>query len=316
MIDDYQAYYWQRDLWAIRATELGMSKLYTSKELIADKALEETEFHQDWVRRLDIFYVVGSTFQIAEGQIGIYGTHRPRGRGNYEQGEVRPILEFVPHLRRALQIRQRLGEPHIERDAGLEGLQRTGTAILVVGEGDRLLYANAQAEALLRSGETVRVIHGRLATSSRPTSDRLAALISGAIATAMDREGASGGGAVALHRKDRLPLTILVAPFRPVQKRGAMGAPVPAAILFVRDPELANPSIAVLQDLFGFTPAEACLASALAQGRTIEDFLASHHVTLNTVRTQLKAIFAKTRTRRQAELVSLILRSVWMLAPK
>jgi DNA-binding CsgD family transcriptional regulator len=101
----------------------------------------------------------------------------------------------------------------------------------------------------------------------------------------------------------------MVAPFRPA--RDAIGGPTPAAIVFLRDPERSiAPEMAALQGLFGLTPAEAIVARQLVSGRSVGEIAARHRLSLNTVRTHLKNIFAKTGVRRQTELVTLVLRSV------
>jgi DNA-binding CsgD family transcriptional regulator len=64
----------------------------------------------------------------------------------------------------------------------------------------------------------------------------------------------------------------------------------------------------VLGAVFNLTPREATLAAALARGNDLADASALLGITLGTARIYLKSIFAKTRTRRQAELVGLILR--------
>ena len=78
----------------------------------------------------------------------------------------------------------------------------------------------------------------------------------------------------------------------------------------MRDPEAASPTALSLQGLFGLTAAEAAVAVALAQGRAAEDLAGRLGVSLNTVRTHIKNVLAKTGTSRQAQLVALILGSV------
>ena len=41
-------------------------------------------------------------------------------------------------------------------------------------------------------------------------------------------------------------------------------------------------------------------------GQSLEEYASAANVTLNTVRSQLKALFQKTGTKRQAELVALL----------
>jgi DNA-binding CsgD family transcriptional regulator len=55
------------------------------------------------------------------------------------------------------------------------------------------------------------------------------------------------------------------------------------------------------------TGAEAALAAALANGSRLAEHASRRGVSISTVRTQLKKCFRKTATRRQVELIRLIL---------
>jgi DNA-binding CsgD family transcriptional regulator len=67
-----------------------------------------------------------------------------------------------------------------------------------------------------------------------------------------------------------------------------------------------GPAPELLQALFDLTPAEARVASMLVDGLSVETISETHGVSRNTVRTQLKSIFAKTGIDRQADLVRLL----------
>jgi DNA-binding CsgD family transcriptional regulator len=62
----------------------------------------------------------------------------------------------------------------------------------------------------------------------------------------------------------------------------------------------------LLQGLFDLTPAEARLARGLMQGLTLADAAHQFGVAEATIRTQLKALFAKTGQSRQSELVRML----------
>jgi DNA-binding CsgD family transcriptional regulator len=81
----------------------------------------------------------------------------------------------------------------------------------------------------------------------------------------------------------------------------------PTVMTVIIDPEAATaPSSEMLQALYGLTKAEACLARRLVMGDRLEDY--AHHagISMNTARTHLKAVFAKTDTDRQADLIRLL----------
>ena len=82
-------------------------------------------------------------------------------------------------------------------------------------------------------------------------------------------------------------------------------------MLFVSDPDFRELSFSgILSDVYGLTPAESELTQLLIQGRTLEQAAKARKVTLNTARSQLKQVFAKTETSRQGELVHLVLAGV------
>lgn len=303
----YREYYWRHDLWVDLGAKQGMWKVIVSQDLITDREFEQSEFYYDWCRPLETFYLIGTILPISGNEVGVIGIHRPPGGRLFDKAQKMAFGLFLPHLQRALQLRRKLNERSGERQASLEVALRSRTAALVVAPDGRILYANPQAEVVLRSGDSIRAGGGRLTAAERTISDKLRVLIRGAAETAAGRAGSSGG-ALTVSRPDRLPVTILIAPFRPALN--GLGAPQPAAIVFVRDPEAPTPAIAALQDLFGLTHAEATVTNALADGRSTEEIAALLGISLNTARTHLKRVSAKTGTNRQAQLVALVLRSV------
>jgi DNA-binding CsgD family transcriptional regulator len=66
----------------------------------------------------------------------------------------------------------------------------------------------------------------------------------------------------------------------------------------------------LLRKLFGLAPAEARLAVRLARGDALDDAAAELNITYATARAQLAAIFRKTGTHRQGELIKLLLAGI------
>jgi DNA-binding CsgD family transcriptional regulator len=88
-----------------------------------------------------------------------------------------------------------------------------------------------------------------------------------------------------------------------------VGDPPESTILILVDIDASlQPRPRTLGRMFGLTAAEMNLASAIATGCAPADLARQRHVSQATVRSQLASIFAKTHTRRQAELVALLAR--------
>ncbi len=120
-----------------------------------------------------------------------------------------------------------------------------------------------------------------------------------------------GGGCLRVSRPGRSqPLHVSVMPMHTANPLLDLGHERVCAALFLSDPiEAPAPPAAVLMALFGLTRAEARVAGALAEGRSLEEVSERFRLSKQTVRTQLKSVFFKTGTSRQSELVRLVLTS-------
>jgi DNA-binding CsgD family transcriptional regulator len=83
------------------------------------------------------------------------------------------------------------------------------------------------------------------------------------------------------------------------------GIDQPSVVITIARVEAAE--AALRARLRNLTSAELALALAVARGSTLAGYARGRGISLHTVRAQLKVVFQKTGTHRQAELVSLIL---------
>ena len=103
-------------------------------------------------------------------------------------------------------------------------------------------------------------------------------------------------------------LTVFVVPLDVEVEHYRSYADQARAVMFIgtlaHDQEISSDT---LQMLYAMTPAEARLAKGLCRGLTMNELSERHGATTNTLRSQLKSVFQKTNTTRQAELVRLIM---------
>ena len=101
-----------------------------------------------------------------------------------------------------------------------------------------------------------------------------------------------------------------------VQRHIALSSPSPTASAPLPDQtalrRILVPSEAVLQRLFDLTAAEARLACSISRGETLEEAAAALGVKVSTVRSQLAKLMIKTGTRRQGQLVALLVRVAYL----
>ncbi len=190
--------------------------------------------------------------------------------------------------------------PEALYSAVLSGLDLLPIAFVVLDQRGKILIANRSAKRAMGRGHAFTATHDVLSVESNQQNKNLRELIA-SVGQADER----AFGAFTVSRGAEKPIPILVIPVKNARKPGQ-----PASLVFFSDPEVACvPDDALLARLFGFTRAEARVASLVMQGKIVGDIAATLRITEHTTRNHLKRLFAKTNTRKQGELVYALLSS-------
>lgn len=304
--DQAWADYWHRnDIWVQRSMGVGLSEIVASHELVAPADFDKTGFYYDWNRHLGIYHMMGSVFAAEGNSVGVVGIHRDKRGSIFDAREKARLSLFLPHLQRGLKLRHELAKVSLAKSALTAAAERLGTAILVLDGQCRIRYANDVAESLIRTSSEMRVSARRFGLHDRKLESQFSQMVRDAISTASGLPRASRS-ALMMTRPGRAPLALLVAPLRPDSAEARWSEP--AVLLMIRDPEQPGAAPETLRELFGLTRTEAMVASALADGRSLETIAIELRIGIGTARSHLKKIMAKTETNRQAELVALLSR--------
>ena len=111
---------------------------------------------------------------------------------------------------------------------------------------------------------------------------------------------------IVVQREGKRPLVMTVLPIDGAARTPFLGARV---LLTLTDLDAdAQPDSLVVARAFGLSPAETRLALLIGSGTSPAEAADELGISRETVRSQLKGVFAKTGTHRQAELVALLAR--------
>jgi DNA-binding CsgD family transcriptional regulator len=241
------------------------------------------------------YRMVGQARPAPGVQAGV-ALHRTRKVGRYETEDIERFTILHRHLEQALAIGFRLGTLSAMQQCSAEALDRNTSAVLFLDERKRIVFANRVAEAIESDGDGIRLDAGGVSLERKRDNDRLQGLIA----------QASGGTMRAPRPSGKRPYGIFISP---VSGRYAVLSTVrPKVCVVITDPSRQAPlPVERLRAAFGLTEAEARLAALLAEGVDLRAAAARLEVTYATARTRLTTIFQKTETRRQGELIRLLL---------
>lgn len=212
------------------------------------------------------------------------------------QPEVKLASLFVPHIKRAVTVNRLLEARAVASATFVAVLDRLAVAVLLVASDLKLVHANLAGETVLRSSKPLGLRAGRVYGPPN-----LTAALEVALAAPLDDIGRRGLGIPAYgDNGEELVLHVL-----PLATASALqGA---TAAIFIASSTAPRPvPLTAIASLFDLTPTEARVLELIGAGRTNTEIAVALGVAVSTVRTHLLRIFEKTRTHRQADLVSLI----------
>jgi DNA-binding CsgD family transcriptional regulator/PAS domain-containing protein len=223
------------------------------------------------------------------------GPGRPRLDHHHQQ-----LLHLLfPHLQNAVAIRRTLGLAQA-RARNAEGILDASTtvSILLNAEGN-IVFMNRAAQILADQplgSSAFHVRNDRIVLADRTCRDQFDRLVVQCAAADLHHPG----GAL-LVDCGSYSLQFLITPLRLASKNDSM------VLVLATDPTrpVTFPD-AILRQLYALTPAETEIANGLLTGYSLEEIAQLRRVSIQTVRSQMKALLGKTQTNRQADLVRLL----------
>lgn len=257
------------------------------------------------VEPMDLEHSLVSYFAQEADMMATIAGMRGRAKGAFGQPEKARLSLIVPHLRRAFEYYAILDEAKAKVDDIGAALDIVDAGIFLADADLKVTHVNKAGEAMMKDGD-ITVRSGKLAVKDARAARQLATAVAEALAARRGDAPLPHADHIEVERSDpeEPPYRVSLHPLPLVQAKASLALRSQIAVV-VRAPGKSGADVARrLKTSFHLTPAEAALASALAVGMSLADFAQQRNVALSTVRTQLKALYEKTDTRRQGELVA------------
>ena len=287
---------WHEDDLRYRASPIVLRKgVALDQDYATADEFERSPFYQDHLARWGYRWSASLGLN-AGGDIWAIPIQRTLKQGPFEPDEAKRIATLWRPLSDAATLSRQLGFARLL--GAVNGLDHVAQAAIALDRRGHILAHNAAVEA--EFGVLFERLHGQLAFYDRRSQARFDALIAAAI---LDSPVAAAAPA-AIRVSDRRgrPAQLRAVTLRDWGRYAFTGARVLLLSKRVDPSEAAPPPLWT----YGLTPAEQRLASQLVSGVSLAEAAAKMGIGYETARAQLKSIFVKTGTHRQAELVALI----------
>jgi DNA-binding CsgD family transcriptional regulator len=212
---------------------------------------------------------------------------------------------LAPHFRRAVLIGKVIDLHKVEAASFADTLDGVAAAMILVDGCGRIVHANVAAHAMLGDGVVIRAAGSNFAAVDSHAN----ATLHDIFMTADSGDAAIGtkGIAVPLGGREGERYIAHVLPLTSGERRKAGTAYSAVAAVFVRKAALELPHpLEALANAFELTPTEMRVLITIVEIGGVPEVAPVLGVSETTVKTHLQHIFAKTGTKRQADLVKLV----------
>lgn len=265
-------------------------------DLFKPEYIEKHPYYQEFLGPYGYRWFAGVRVAFGE-DVWCLSIQRKIERGPFSNTEKEKLGRLSKTLPASLALAKAAG--FAAGGATLEVLEASGSAALLINGQGEISQMNGSAERLLIHDP--RVVNRRLVLSDAHAANRLDRALHNLL---WRRSEGALSAPIALSRRGKPPL--LAYPIRvPALSTNPLADCRTIVILMDLSLRKRIPE-ETLRSVFNLTEAESRVAARLAAGRGVDDVAEELKLTKETIRGQLKAVFAKTNTHRQGELTALL----------
>jgi PAS domain-containing protein len=211
-VAQYNRYYGTINPWQPQAGDLPVGMVLVSERVLPRSDLFKTEHYNDFLRPAQVCDGVGVTIQKDDSRHCAITVLFPQSTAERDTDTVGRLQRLVPHIRRVTQLNRQLAGLETRGIAAEALLDRLATAIIVVNATGHVVYMNATAEQVIKSGDGPKVIRLVLDAVRHGEGKLLRQLIASARQMARNIAAPPSGVMRISRQSGCAPYEVLVAP--------------------------------------------------------------------------------------------------------
>ncbi len=294
-IESYAAHYVNVNPWlmhcAVRKVGLGIY----SDEIIPVEELHKTEFYNDWLAPNDVECSIGVTIDKNGDCPLIVSTVTSRADPELNSAFSEQLTRIAPHLRRAARFYRNSPARWAGFDLGASLFDALDVGVVIVGENGSIKTISRTGQELLDGGALMSI--SPLGQLRLRDDDAQAAL------REMLKRTYDGPKTVSL-LSNGTKLTLIA-----VEKdRISLYFEGPTVAILIQPAGLGSRPAGIDQiaGVYGLTNSEQRALAGIVDGKTVTRIAEEAGLSRETIRTQLKSLYAKTGTGGQTDLLRLV----------
>jgi DNA-binding CsgD family transcriptional regulator len=267
--------------------------------------MQRTRFYMEYLRPQGWGDCIAVVLEKSPTSCAIFAVPQHEQLGPIDQRRLDRVRLLAPHVQRAVCISKALDLQKTTADMLIETVNVLSVAVLVVDENARIIHVNRSGLALLSQDDIIRSIGGCLYTADAALNGSLRELLRASFTG--DLAAAAKATVFLLSSQNQARYVAHVLPLTVGERRNARSAVAAVAAIFVQKAEL---NLLAFPELIGrkfrLTPAEIGVVFAIIEAGGVPEVATLLGLSRDTVKTHLRNIFAKTGTKRQADLVRFV----------
>jgi DNA-binding CsgD family transcriptional regulator len=282
-----------------------VGQIVSVPDLVPYEEYRRERFFLEWMRPQGWVDAASSVLEKSATSCSLITVLRSETRGLVDDEMRRRMALVVPHARRAVLIGNIIDLKTAEAASLADTLDGLNAGMFLVDDDARIVHANISGHLMFSQGAVLRSSGGRLLANQVDANQSLKETF--AAAGAGDAAVGIKGIAVPMQARGGERYVAHVLPLTSGARRRAGANYAAVAAVFVHKANMDTPSpLEAIARTYRLTPTELRVLLAIVQVGGVAETAEALGTAEGTVKTHLHRLFAKTETRRQAELVKLV----------
>jgi DNA-binding CsgD family transcriptional regulator len=303
LMQTYRQHWFSTDMRIAAGAAMPVGEPHNERQLVDKSKWNRSSLLNEFLLPSDYPFMVATWLHKSAHKVVALTFEGSIRRGPFDENDTRKLRRLIPHVQRALEIRDRLEAHEVQASALTSVVEQSHIGVIMLDQRGRILEATGLADRLLKTECGLRRASDHTLWLREPAGSQLRQWVMTGLPP-NDLQGCLG-----VPRGGTLQSISLVVTPMPTVRVAWIGVD-PRWLVFVFDPEQrVQPSAELISRELGISAREGEIAVLLSLGHTLSSIATRLGISLHTVRVHLKHVFEKTGSHSQNELIRRVLLS-------